>query len=158
MLHSPEQRDSTLQEHGFRSHPPRRVLRRAAFWAVVALVVTPLIHARHLRQWNKNSFLTEIPQQIFLKLEKSMCLLKKKTGRKPYQQTGQTSQRVTRYLPDLSDYWCGLFVFGHVVPFFPFPSFSNRGGWRGQRGADVSIAEALPLQDVLSVLPLQLTW
>lgn len=60
--------------------------------------------------------------------------------------------------PDLSDYWCGLFLVGSVVLLFQRLFPRNRWGRRGHGGADVGIAEALPLQDVLGVLPLQLAW
>lgn len=86
-----------------------------------------------------------------------MCLFKKRQAVNSIRRQPKDC-RVTGYSPDLSDYWCGLFSVGHVVPFFPFPSFSKREGWRGQRGADISVAEALSLQDVLGVLPLQLPW
>lgn len=88
-----------------------------------------------------------------------MCLLEKDKWERASGDRGDPLKdcRVTGSSPDLSDYGCGLFSVGHVGSFFLFPSFSNSGGWRGQRGADVSIAEALPLQHVLSVLPLQLT-
>lgn len=41
-----------------------------------------------------------------------------------------------------------------AVHFFPYVSTGS--GWRGDGGAVVSITEALPLQDILRVLPLQL--
>lgn len=39
-----------------------------------------------------------------------------------------------------------------------FPHVCTGGGRRGDGGAVVGITEALPLQDILSVLPLQLAW
>lgn len=49
-----------------------------------------------------------------------------------------------------------MFMVSVAVHFFPY--ISTRGSWCGDWGAVVSIAEALPLQDILRVLPLQLPW
>lgn len=57
---------------------------------------------------------------------------------------------------DLPDHWLSVFMVFVTVHLFPY--VCTRGGRRGDRGAVVSVTEALPLQDILSVLPLQLAW
>lgn len=57
---------------------------------------------------------------------------------------------------DLPDHWLSVFMVFVTVHLFPY--VCTRGGRRGYRGAVVSVTEALPLQDILSVLPLQLAW
>lgn len=49
-----------------------------------------------------------------------------------------------------------MFMVSIAVHLFPY--ISTKGGWCWDRGAVVSITEALPLQDILSVLSLQLAW
>lgn len=58
--------------------------------------------------------------------------------------------------PDLPDHRLGMFMVAVTVHLFPY--VSARRGRRGDWGAVVSVTEAFPLQDILSVLPLQLAW
>ena len=60
------------------------------------------------------------------------------------------------HFPDLSGHLLGLLMVSVAVHLFPY--VSTVGSRCGDRGAVVGITEALPLQDILGVLPLQLAW
>lgn len=91
--------------------------------------------------------------------KRCISMHRKKLHKSPISAAGNNillSMSSKPHSPDLPDHRLDMFMVAVAVHLFPY--IYTRGGGCGDGGAVVSITEALPLQDILRVLPLRLAW